>query len=256
MEYITSRTNATLTHVRKLMSSKKYRREQGQMVSEGPKMLKEAMISSMDIHTIIVTKTHKQYIDDMCDARSICVPDDLMSWLSDTKTPQGVIFCCSIPELKIERPLSKGNYIVLDGVQDPGNVGTIWRTADAFSAEAMICLEQCADLWSPKTVRSSMGACFRLQAMEFTLDDLYTLFSESEIPLYATALRNDALNVGSALLQNVAVVIGSEGKGISENVLSRCDKALKIPMNSRCESLNASVAASVILWEMQKQQDK
>lgn len=254
MEYITSRTNALMTHVRKLISDRKYRRKMGEMVCEGPKMLQEAMASGSDISVIIQTEkeAHWKGLDEK--VRVVCVSEDLLRSLSDTKTPQDILFLCRIPKQEMPDLLHKGNYLVLDGLQDPGNVGTIWRTADAFGAKAIICLAQCADPWSPKTLRASMGACFRLPVMESTADALHALLKDSDIPLYATALRSDTYDVGDVALQHVAVVIGSEGSGVSEEVLSRCEKTVKIPMRERCESLNASVAASVILWEMAKQE--
>ena len=139
---------------------------------------------------------------------------------------------------------------MLDGVQDPGNVGTIWRTADAFGAAGLVLLPGCADPFSPKTVRASMGACFRLPVWEAGLDELDAALRRAGVPLYATALREDTEDVRSAALAGAAVIIGSEGRGVSRQALERCQKTLKIPMRERCESLNAAVAAAVVLWEM------
>ena len=134
--------------------------------------------------------------------------------------------------------------------QDPGNVGTIWRTADAFGADGLILLPGCADPFSPKTVRATMGACFRLPAWETTLEELVPALEALGLPLYATALREDTDDVRRTDLSRCAVVIGSEGRGVSQTVLDHCAGTLKIPMRQRCESLNAAVAASVVLWEM------
>ena len=141
-------------------------------------------------------------------------------------------------------------FLVLDGVQDPGNVGTIWRTADAFGADGLILLPGCADPFSPKTVRATMGACFRLPVWETDLAGLPQVLEGAGLPLYATALREDTDDVRRAGLSRCAVVIGSEGRGVSQAVLDACAGTLKIPMRQRCESLNAAVAASVVLWEM------
>lgn len=248
MEYITSRSNPLIAHIRKLIAGKSYRRKMGEIVCEGPKMLQEALRWGSQITVLVQTERVMQIPNVPEGVRRICVPTDLLSWISDTQTPQDMLFLCRIPNMTLQNEIVNGRYLVLDGIQDPGNLGTIWRTADAFGADGLLCLPQCADPWGPKTVRASMGACFRLPVLELSLSELQTKLAE--IPLYATALREDAEDVRSARLQNAAVVIGSEGKGISPEVLAICRKALKIPMRDRCESLNAAVAASVILWEM------
>ena len=140
---------------------------------------------------------------------------------------------------------------MLDGLQDPGNVGTIWRTADAFGADGLILCGGCADPWGPKTVRATMGAAFRLPVWERPLDVLAGELAGMEVPLYATALREDTEDVRTAPLgERSAVIIGSEGRGVSSLALSVCERTLKIPMRARCESLNAAAAACVVLWEM------
>lgn len=250
MEYITSRSNPLIAHIRKLISDKSYRRKMGQMVCEGPKMLEEALRWGTEL-TLLVQTEKMMPIQGLSEhVRVICVPEELLSWISHTKTPQDVLFICRIPDLTAPELLKPEKYLVLDGIQDPGNVGTIWRTADAFGVCGLFFLSQCADPWGPKTLRASMGACFRLPAWEITLPKLQDLLSKSDIPLYATALREDAEDVRTVSFERAAVVIGSEGKGVSTDVLALCEKALKIPMRERCESLNAAIAASVVLWEM------
>ena len=138
----------------------------------------------------------------------------------------------------------------LDGVQDPGNVGTIWRAADAFGADGLILCSGCADPWSPKTVRSTMGAVFRLPVYEGTLRDAAERLAAACIPLYAAALRENTEDIRDVPLDQAAVIIGSEGRGVSDEALALCQKTVRIPMRARCESLNAAVAASVVLWEM------
>ena len=142
---------------------------------------------------------------------------------------------------------------MLDGVQDPGNVGTIWRTADALGADGLLLVNGCADPYGPKTVRASMGACFRLPVWEAGPEELCALLERSGLPLYATALRADTVSLEQAGLGRCAVIIGSEGRGVSQSLLDRSGQTIRIPMRSRCESLNAAAAASVVLWEMVRQ---
>ena len=176
-------------------------------------------------------------------------PADVLTSLADTETPQGVVFACDLPDTALPEKLAPGRYLVLDGVQDPGNLGTIWRTADAFGAAGLLLTGSCADPFGPKVVRSTMGACFRLPVWKGERQEVAALLKRSGIPLYATALREDTEDVREVDLSQAAVVIGSEGKGISEELLALCGKTLKIPMIERCESLNAAVAAAIVLWE-------
>jgi TrmH family RNA methyltransferase len=155
-----------------------------------------------------------------------------------------------MPETVLPQRLTGRRYLVLDGLQDPGNVGTIWRTADAFGADALILTHNCADPFSPKTVRATMGAAFRLPVWEGTAEEIAQVLSRSGIPLYGTALREDTVDLRSRPNGSAAVVIGSEGQGISEELLQRCRQTWKIPMESKCESLNAATAAAVVLWEL------
>jgi TrmH family RNA methyltransferase len=174
---------------------------------------------------------------------------EVLTSLADTETPQGVIFLCALPDTVLPDTLAPGRYLVLDGVQDPGNLGTIWRTADALGAAGLLLTGACADPFGPKTVRSTMGACFRLPVWRGERGDVKALLDRCSIPLYATALREDTRDIREADLSHAAVVIGSEGRGVSAELLAQCEMTLKIPMTDRCESLNAAVAASIVLWE-------
>ena len=247
MERITSRQNAVIQHVKKLASSRKYRRERGEFLCEGPKMLAEAVQRGLIPHTVLSCHETELAPWEGAAARTALVSPELLSYAADTETPQGVLFTCALPDEELALPGER--LLVLDGVQDPGNVGTIWRTADAFGADALILLPGCADPWSPKTVRASMGACFRLPLLSCTLEELTALLAAQNLPLYAAALGEDAQDVRAVGLRRAAVVIGSEGRGISGGVLGHCNKTLKIPMRQRCESLNAAMAAGIILWE-------
>ena len=184
------------------------------------------------------------------EVRAVQVPRDVMETISPMKTPQGALFLVRLPETEPPEILTGDRYLVLDGVQDPGNVGTIWRTADALGADGLILVGNCADPYSPKVVRSSMGACFRLPVYETDAGGLCALLERSGIPLSATALREDTVSLEQARLDRAAVVIGSEGSGVSSELLSRSVQTIKIPMRERCESLNAAAAAAIVLWEM------
>lgn len=248
-EWISSRSNPLIARLRKLNSKRSARRQEGVFVGEGPKLLGEALKWGADLQTVICTKDAG--LPELPDnVRVVEVPNDLLAYAADTETPQGVVFTCKAKNLAVPDEMEGRRYLILDGVQDPGNVGTIWRTADAFGADALILCSGCADPLAPKTVRATMGAAFRLPVYEGTLEQVAEKLSAANIPLYATALREDTEDVRAADLSRAAVIIGSEGRGVSDLALKLCAKTLKIPMTERCESLNAGVAAAVVLWEM------
>ncbi len=248
-ERITSRSNPLLVRLGKLNARRPARREAGLFVCEGPKLLAEALQWGAAVDTVICAEGLE--LPALPDAvRIVEVPDSLLTAVADTRTPQGIIFLCrgSVGAMP-ERPAGS-RYLILDGVQDPGNVGAIWRTADAFGADGLILCGGCADPWSPKTVRATMGAIFRLPVYEQTLEETAERLKAAGIPLYATALREDTADVRTVPLSRSGVIIGSEGHGVSEDALRLCERTIKIPMTRRCESLNAAVAAAVVLWEM------
>lgn len=248
---MTSRQNPLCVHIRKLARSGSYRREVGEYLADGEKMWQEAIKWGAPIKQVITTA--KSLFGAALSAppgvEHMEVPPELMAYLSPVETPQGVLFTlerktCPYPTA------GKGRYLALDGLQDPGNVGTIWRTADALGADGLFLLNHCADPVHPKTVRASMGACFRLPVWEVAKDELAAFAQESGLTLCAAALGADCCTLGETELKDAIVVIGNEGHGISEDVLAVCERRVKIPMRERCESLNAAAAATVILWEM------
>ena len=172
-----------------------------------------------------------------------------MKSISPAQTPQGVLSVCGLPGRTLPEQLTGRRYVVLDGVQDPGNVGTILRTADAFHADGLFLVNACADLYNPKTVRASMGAVFRCPVWTCVLEELRALLTKSGLPLYGAALRSDTVDVRRADFSHCAVAVGSEGKGLSADALAACDLTVRIPMSGHCESLNAAAAAAVLLWE-------
>lgn len=249
METITSRANPLMTHIRKLSSSGSYRRQQGELLCDSPKLLHEALLWKAEVCTVLCTEPDElPPLDEAI--RCVQVPQEVMASVSPMKTPQGVLFTCRLPRKTLPEKLTGKHYMVLDGVQDPGNVGTIWRTADAFACDGLLLLSGCADPYSPKTVRASMGAVFRCPVWQCSVQELRGLLVNSRLPLYGAALREDTLDVRDADYSRAALAIGSEGRGLSDEVLALCDKTIRIPMSERCESLNAAIAATVLLWEV------
>ena len=250
MEHITSRKNPLISHIRKLAADRAYRRESGEFLGDGTKLLEEAV--RWNAHFTAVVCSPGIPFPPIQGVRKIEVPGDVMASISPAKSPQGTLFVAKLPDTAPPERLTGRRWLVLDGLQDPGNVGTIWRTADAFGADGLILVNRCADPFSPKTVRATMGACFRLPVYEMVVEDLPGLLERSGLSLYAAAVWKNTVDIETVQLDRCAVVIGSEGKGVSPELLSLSQKAVQIPMRARCESLNAAAAATVILWEMSK----
>lgn len=248
MEKITSRSNPLLMHMKKLAASAAYRREQGMYLCDSPKLLAEALKWQAPVREIAVT-AGTALPPMQKGIRTVEVPEDVMVSVSPMKTPQGTLFTCALPQQIVPHTLPGSRYVVLDGVQDPGNVGTILRTLDAFDFDGLLLLEGCADPWSVKTVRASMGAVFRRSVWCLSASELLPLLDGSGLPLYGTALREDTEDIRAVPLDRCAIAIGSEGQGLSSAVLGMCRRTLRIPMSARCESLNAAIAAAVLLWE-------
>lgn len=247
-ERITSRANPLIGEIRRLAGSAAFRREQGRMVCDSPKLLEEACRWRVPLETVLYTDgIVLPPLPESC--RLVSVPEDLMAYASPMKTPQGVLFTCRIEVSPLPEVLTGRRYVVLDGVQDPGNVGTVLRTLDAFDGDGLLLLSGCADPYSPKAVRSSMGAVFRRQIWNCGVEELASRLRQSDLPLYGAALRQDTVDVRSVALGRSLIAIGSEGRGLSDAVLALCHKTVRIPMSERCESLNAAAAAAVLLWE-------
>lgn len=242
---ITSRKNPVLQQVKKLLSSKKAREEAGLFAADGTKLLQEAVRYCPGLDTVILSDGVEAQVPQ--NVRLIRVPEDVMASISPMAAPQGALFLCRLPE---KRPFApKPGMLLLDGIQDPGNLGTILRTADALDIPVAL-LEGCADPYSHKVVRASMGAVFRTQVVQAEWQEVKAACAAAGIPVGVTALSERAKDLRQAELKNMAVVIGSEGQGVRREILDSADAELIIPMNPHCESLNAAVAATIVMWQM------
>ncbi len=255
---IESKHNTTLRHLARLNREKKYRQGAGEMVCEGWKMLGEALSSGVTVKTVL------QRTGDAPDSGLIAQAEaqgarlfeaeaSLFAQASDVETPQGVIFSCVPPKRRADDlPETLSGAILLDGVQDPGNLGTILRTADAFALDAVILCEGCTDPTAPKVVRATMGAAFRQPVYRMPLAEAAAALKTRGLPVYAAALEPDSVPSTALDLHGAAVIVGSEGRGVTAQALELCDKKVVIPMAGRAESLNVGVAAAILIWEMTK----
>jgi len=252
---LTSRKNETVRRFRDLARDKKLREELSVFVIEGDHLCGEAVTAGLEISLALLTeKARKKYPD--ASERLIAAADsyaviseDIAEYISDTKSPQGLFAEVRIPQ---DRTMPNGRLVILDGVQDPGNVGTVIRTAEALGIGGAVMSCGCADIYSPKTLRASMGSVFRLPCITCDLPQMICSLIDDGYRVYGAMLDESAHKLGEiSFPEKAAVVIGSEGRGISEEVRKACSDGLYIPITG-AESLNAAVAAAVILWDLSK----
>lgn len=244
---ITGRKNPLLQQVRRLLSSRREREAAGLFVADGTKLLQEAVTWWPGLDTVILSDGVQADLPET--VKVVRVPEDIMAWISPMETPQGALFLCRMPEKKEFTP--RPGMLLLDGIQDPGNLGTILRTADALDIPVAL-LEGCADPYSHKVVRASMGAVFRTEVIQTTWETAREALERENIPVAVTALTQRAVDLRKADLNAAAVVIGSEGQGVRKEILEYAQQELVIPMNPHCESLNAAIAAAIVMWQMKQ----
>lgn len=254
---ISSRKNSLVTHFRRLVRERNYRAECGEFPVEGARLCLEALNCGLSVTSFLVTESAREKYPEIVSAISEeftpdIINDDISAYISDTKSPQGVFITAKMLDKpaqmgKIE---NGGKFILLDGLQDSGNIGTIIRTCDALGIDGVILSSECADIYSPKIVRSAMGSLFRLPVMVTELNAFIGQLKNNGFTVYAAVLDEYAESISDTVFGGrTAVVIGNEGSGVSEAVVKSAENKLYIPING-AESLNAAVAASIISWEM------
>ncbi len=249
---ISSRKNAGIRYLRELIRDKKIRDREGLFVVEGDHLCGEAASALECVMFAYTERAAVKYPDVVASLRNCpqCfgITEEISEYISDTKAPQGIFAVVKKPVEGL--PSSASRVVVLDGVQDPGNVGTIIRTAEAFGFDGAVMLGECADLYSPKTLRASMGSAFRLPFCRCGAAELRSVLDGFTV--YAAMLDSSAMTLGRlSFAERTAIVIGSEGRGVSAEAAAMCDEKLYIPING-AESLNAAVAAAVIMWEVKR----
>lgn len=254
---ITSRQNAAVKLTRALLGSKRERDESGLFAAEGDHLCGELARGGFEITCTLITQRAAEKYPQTARALYNALPEtqviseELAAYISDTKAPQGVFAIAKKPALDGDFRAAK-RLVILDGVQDPGNVGTILRTAEAFGVDGALLSAECADIWAPKTMRASMGSVFRLKCKTCTLEQEIAALKSGGFAVYGAMLDESAQRLGAIEFpEKAAVVIGSEGAGVSQRVKAQCSGAVYIPI-SGAESLNAAAAAAVILWEFSR----
>lgn len=246
MEHITSLKNPKVA-AWKALKDRKGRRESGCFLVEGRKMVEEALASAFDVETVLVQEGME--LPDGLTMPVYELPAHVLAAVCDTKTPQGI---AAVVRMKEQSALGK-HIVVLDGVQDPGNVGTIIRTADAAGLDGVLLSTQCADVFSPKVLRATMGSIFRMNLR--TTDDLpgeLTKLREKGYSILSSQLDGTPFYEREKVAEQFALVIGNEGNGVSEQVQQTATHRVRLPMRGGAESLNAAIAAAIMMYELMR----
>ena len=252
--YLTSKENPTVRLYQKLASQKKERQRYGLFVLEGVRITEDALLCGNVKKLLITEKCAETSGLDFSALRAdvYVISEEIASRISQTESPQGVFAVCEIPRIK---PVFTDNsrYVVLFGLQDPGNAGTIIRTADALGIDGIFLCGTC-DIYSPKALRSTMGAVFRSRICVMNSEEeLFSLLKENGVQTVASVVDSRAVPLTELpACGRQAVLIGNEGSGLPENTANRCDVRMTIPMQGNANSLNAAMAAGIIMWEMVK----
>ncbi len=246
MEHITSLKNPKVA-AWKALKDRKGRRESGCFLVEGRKMVEEALASAFDVETVLVQEGME--LPDGLTMPVYELPAHVLAAVCDTKTPQGI---AAVVRMKEQSALGK-HIVVLDGVQDPGNVGTIIRTADAAGLDGVLLSNQCADVFSPKVLRATMGSIFRMNLR--TTDDLpgeLTKLREKGYSILSSQLDGTPFYERQGVVERFALIIGNEGNGVSEQVQQTATHRVRLPMRGGAESLNAAIAAAIMMYELMR----
>ena len=254
---ITSSSNEICKQVKKLLSSRGYRRDSGRFVTEGKRLFSDALASGLQPLELLLSSglspdERLEYAS--CCERAYLLPQSLMTSLSDTRTPQGVMAVFPLPKPSAAPVLEGDKLLILVSLQDPGNVGTILRTAEAFGIGRVILSADCPDLYSPKLLRATMGGVFRLPiTVTPDIPGVIGALRAQGVRVLAAALREGALPLDELDLRGrVCAVVGNEGNGLPDEIIGLCSGAAIIPMKGAAESLNAAMAAGIFLCEMTK----
>ncbi len=256
---ISAKDNELIKQVSALISSPKRRRESGSFAAEGVRLCVDGVRSGAEVRCFLYTDAAKKKYNEEyrliseAAARSEEVSESLFKRISDTQNPQG--FMCVFSALdknhKSYKINKQGHYAALENIQDPSNMGTILRTAEALGADGVILSDDCCDIYSPKVVRGSMGAVFRVPVI---IADDFTAYikklTESGVCTYASTPRN-AQDIKDMSFENGGVMlIGNEGSGLRPETIAACAESVRINMKGRAESLNAAAAAAILLYSL------
>ena len=262
---ITSKENANIKFYNKLMLSKRARNEYNMFTFEGAKMICDAACENLELNCVYVTEEAANKYSEalnlvknkgLTDRDIFLITDEISQRMTATTTPQGFYAICK----KLDKTnyadtiKSDGRYVVLNNLQDPGNIGAIIRTADAMGIDGIFTTDDCCDIYNQKLIRATMGSMFRVNIWdELSIYKIMEIFAEKGVKTFAAVIDNDAKDVLNVDFSNGgAVLIGNEGSGLPRQISNVCDQKITIKMKGNINSLNAAMATSIIMWEMLK----
>lgn len=259
MQVITSKDNEIIKSIKKL-KEKKYREEEQKYIVEGIKLIEEAILEKAKIDTIVVCEdcVRNQELDskllyEIAKYNCIYVNERIFGLITDVKNPQGILAVIKKEEENKTINYDEDLLVILDGVQDPGNLGTILRTVDSIGLKQIIVAEGSGDIFNPKVVRSTMGAIYRVKVIESeNIQKTINEIKKHKFKIISTSLKTEK-SIYDVKYEKSAIVIGNEANGVSKEVLNSSDELVKIPMLGATESLNASVATGIVLYEYVRQ---
>jgi len=256
---ITSKDNETIKHIRKL-KEKKYRDEYREYIVEGIKLIKEAIEENQDVKKIIVCdncnkseKINQEAMYEVAKKDCVYVDEKVFHSITEVQNPQGILAVVGKQNKEKEINYDEDIIVVLDDIQDPGNLGTILRTVDSVGLKQIIVSKKSGDVFNSKVVRSTMGAIFRVNVIESeNLVETIKQLKKHKFEVVSTSLDTDK-SMYDIEYNKTAIVIGNEANGVSKEIQEMSDKKIKIPMLGKTESLNASVATGIVLYEYVRQ---
>ena len=262
MNIISSKDNELVKNIKKL-KDKKYRDLENVYIVEGIKMLKEAIVENASIKQIIICDDceksdliSKEMMYEIAKYDCVYVTSKVFKYITEVQTPQGVMAIIEKNNRDKEINCDEDIIVALDDIQDPGNLGTILRTIDSIGLSQVLISKGTADPYNPKVVRSTMGAIYRVKVIE--CDDLKETLKEikkNKFKILATSL-DDSKSIYDIKYNKKVIVIGNEANGVEEEIVKLSDEKIKIPMLGKTESLNASVATGIVLYEYVRQKIK
>ena len=269
---ITSLANAQVKYVNALQNKASFRKKEGVFVVEGAKIfletpeeyIKNIFISSSALEELNSNKGFSQEIKEKILVKLdklpyIKISDDVAKHISDTVTTQGIFIVVKQMNYKLKELINieeKQTFLVLDEIKDPGNMGTIIRTAEGAGVSAIVMNKECVDVYNPKVTRSTMGSIFRVPfTIEENLLSAINELKQNGVVTYVAHLNGNDFYSEEVMTGSSAIYIGNEAKGLSDEVSATADKLIRIPMEGKLESLNASVAAAILMYEAKRKRD-
>ncbi|MFD0944248.1 TrmH family RNA methyltransferase [Savagea faecisuis] len=245
MKEITSSQNNLVKQWRKLIDKKKEREQTGQFIVEGFHLVEEAMKEGLAIQVMMTEDVITPF--SLNDVETILITEEIAKLLAETETSQMIFAHCKKKESSLDQVQGK-RFLLIDAVQDPGNVGTMIRTADAAGVDGIILGKGSADAYNSKTLRAAQGSHFHVPIIQMDLQEAVEQLQARRIPVLATGWTEQAINYREVETESFAIIVGNEGSGVATHLLEMSDEVIYIPMPGRAESLNVGIATGILLF--------